>query len=166
MSGSAVTILVPGRSALTALAIPVVSPPPPYGITTASGSGRSSSISSPIVPLPAITPGSWTGCTNSPSTPSTRLATMAFHQSSYVIFMTRPPSRSIAAILAWGAWSGTAMVAGTPSSRAVHAMPCAMLPALAVTRPLAHASAGASMTALVAPRILNELMGWRFSSLR
>jgi hypothetical protein len=28
-----------------------------------------------------------------------------------------------------------------------------------VTRPLAQASAGASMTALVAPRILNELMG-------
>ena len=82
MSGSAVTILVPGRIALTALAIPVVRPPPPYGITIASGSGRSSSISSPIVPLPAITPGSWTGCTNSPSAPSTRLATMAFHQSS------------------------------------------------------------------------------------
>ena len=63
-------ILVPGRSALTALAIPVVSPPPPYGITTASGSGRSSSISSPIVPLPAITRSSATGWTNSPSTPS------------------------------------------------------------------------------------------------
>ena len=91
---------------------------------------------------------------------------MAFHQSSYVIFMTRPPSRSIAAILASGAWSGTTIVAGTPSSRAVHATPFAMLPALAVTRPLAHAPAGASMTALVAPRILNELMGWRFSSLR
>ena len=166
MSGSAVTILVPGRSALTALAIPVVRPPPPYGITTASGSGRSSSISSPIVPLPAITVGSWTGCTNSPSTPSTRLVTMAFHQSSYGIFLTWPPSRSIAAILASGAWSGTAIVAGTPSSRAVHATPCAILPALAVTRPLARSSAGASMTALVAPRSLNELMGCRFSSLR
>jgi hypothetical protein len=166
VSGSAVTILVPGRSALTALAIPVVSPPPPYGITITSGSGRSSSISSPIVPLPAITAGSWTGCTNSPSTPSTRLATIAFHQSSYVILMTRPPSRSIAAILASGAWSGTAIVAGTPSSRAVHATPCAMFPALAVTSPLTRALAGASMTALVAPRILNELIGCRFSSLR
>ena len=160
------TILVPGRSAVTALAIPAVSPPPPYGITIVSGSGRSSSISSPIVPLPAITPGSWTGCTNSPSTPSTRPATIAFHQSSYGIFLTWPPSRSIAASLASGAWSGTTMVAGTPSSRAVQATPCAMLPALAVTSPLARASAGASMTALVAPRILNELMGWRFSSLR
>jgi hypothetical protein len=80
--GSAVTILVAGRSALTALAIPLVRPPPPYGITIASGSGRSSRISSPIVPLPAITPGSWTGCTNRPSTPSTRLFTMTCHQSS------------------------------------------------------------------------------------
>ena len=82
MSGSAVMIFVPGRSALTALAMPVVSPPPPYGITIASGSGRSSSISSPIVPLPAITPGSWTGCTNSPSIPSSWLVMMTFHQSS------------------------------------------------------------------------------------
>ena len=36
----------------------------------ASGSGRSSRISSPIVPFPAITPASCTGCTNSPSVPS------------------------------------------------------------------------------------------------
>jgi len=41
-----------------------------------------------------------------------------------------------------------------------------MFPALAVTRPLARALSGASMTALVAPRILNELIGCRFSSLR
>ncbi len=82
MAGSAVTIFVAGRSALIALAMPTVSPPPPYGITTASGSGRSSRISSPIVPFPAITPGSWTGCTNSPSIPSTWLLTITFHQSS------------------------------------------------------------------------------------
>jgi hypothetical protein len=79
---------------------------------------------------------------------------------------TRPPSRSIAASLASGAWSGTTIVAGTPSVRAVHAMPWAMFPALAVTSPLAQAPAGASITALVAPRILNELIDCRFSSLR
>jgi len=118
------------------------------------------------VPLPAITARSWTGCTNSPSTPSTWLVTMMFHHSSYGTFRTRPPRRSIAASLASGAWSGTTIVAGTPSARAVRAMPWAMFPALAVTSPLARASAGASLTALVAPRILNELMGWRFSSLR
>ena len=91
---------------------------------------------------------------------------MTSHQASYGIFSTRPPRRLIAASLASGAWSGTTIVAGTPSSRAVHATPWAMFPALAVTRPLARALAGASMTALVAPRILNELMGCRFSSLR
>ena len=72
----------------------------------------------------------------------------------------------MAASLACGACSGTAMVAGTPSSRAVHATPWAMFPALAVTSPVLRAFSGASMTALVAPRILNELTGWRFSSLR
>jgi hypothetical protein len=41
-----------------------------------------------------------------------------------------------------------------------------MFPALAVTSPVVRAFSGASMTALVAPRILNELTGWRFSSLR
>ena len=80
--------------------------------------------------------------------------------------MTWPPSRSIAASLASGACSGTAIVAGTPSSRAAHATPWAMFPALAVTRPFARSAAGASMTALVAPRVLNELIGCRFSSLR
>ena len=47
--------------------MPVASPPPPTGITTVSRSGRSSRISSPIVPLPAITASSATGCTNIPS---------------------------------------------------------------------------------------------------
>ena len=146
--------------------MPTVSPPPPYGITTASGSGRSSRISRPIVPFPAITPASWTGWTNSPSVPLARLVTITSHHSSYGSFSTRPPSRSIAASLASGAWSGTMIVAGTPSVRAAHAIPWAMFPALAVTRPFARSLAGASMTALVAPRILNELIGWRFSSLR
>jgi hypothetical protein len=72
----------------------------------------------------------------------------------------------MAATFASGAWSGTTIVAGTPSSRAIQAIPWAMFPALAVTRPFALALAGASMIALVAPRILNELTGWRFSSFR
>ena len=72
----------------------------------------------------------------------------------------------MAASFASGACSGTAIVAGTPSDRAAQATPWAMLPALAVTRPPARAAGDASRTALVAPRILNELIGWRFSSLR
>ena len=48
---------VDGDSALTAIAMPLISPPPPTGTTTASSDGRSSSSSSPIVPAPAITSG-------------------------------------------------------------------------------------------------------------
>ena len=43
---------------------------------------------------------------------------MTPHQSSNDIGTARPPSRSIAASFACGAVSGTAIVAGTPSSRA------------------------------------------------
>ena len=78
----------------------------------------------------------------------------------------RPPSRSIASSFVCGAVSGTTTVHGTPRSRAPHATPWAMLPALAVTTPLASASGGASAIAFIAPRILNEPIGCRHSSLR
>jgi len=41
-----------------------------------------------------------------------------------------------------------------------------MFPALAVTTPCATASSVARRIAFVAPRILKEPMGWRFSSFR
>ena len=47
----------------SALAIPVVRPPPPHGTSTASMSSRSSASSRPIVPFPAITSSSRTGWT-------------------------------------------------------------------------------------------------------
>ena len=109
---------MPGRSCLTALAMPVISPPPPTGTTTVSTSGRSSISSSPIVPLPAMTSSFSTGWMKRPSTPSKRWLSMTPHHSSNDIGTARPPSRSIAASFACGAVSGTAMVAGTPSSRA------------------------------------------------
>ena len=52
-----------GANVRSALAIPVVSPPPPNGMSTASGLGMSSTISIPIVPFPAITRSSATGWT-------------------------------------------------------------------------------------------------------
>ena len=52
-----------------------------------------------------------------------------------------------------------------PSSRAIQATPCAMLPALVVQTPFAHCSGVAWRIALDAPRILNEPIGWRHSSL-
>ena len=47
-----------GRRARAAMALPAISPPPPIGITSMSRSGTSSSISSAMVPCPAITSGS------------------------------------------------------------------------------------------------------------
>src|SRR6266487_4267273 len=63
-SGSTAITRAPGRSALTAVAIPETSPPPPTWTRTRSASGRSSRISRPTVPWPAITSGSSYGWTS------------------------------------------------------------------------------------------------------
>ena len=47
--------VTPGFFALTAIAIPASTPPPPHGTTTVSTSGACSTISSPTVPWPATT---------------------------------------------------------------------------------------------------------------
>ena len=52
-----------GLTARAEIALPAISPPPPIGITSTSMSGASSSISSAMVPWPAITCGSSYGCT-------------------------------------------------------------------------------------------------------
>ena len=49
---------MPGLSALAAMAMPEISPPPPIGTTSVSISGAVPSISSASVPCPAITSGS------------------------------------------------------------------------------------------------------------
>ncbi len=168
VSGSQTKIFVCGRSARTALAIPVVSPPPPHGMRTASKSSRSSTSSRPMVPLPAITGGSWTGWTKKPSTPSPRSrspsASTAAHHCSHDTRTILPPRRSTAASFVSEALSGTTIVAGTPSSRAIQATPCAMFPVLVVTRPSRSWSGGALSTAFAAPRSLKDAIGCRFSS--
>ena len=67
---SAAYTRTPGAIARTAEAIPQESPPPPNGTTIASASGRSSRISRPIVPFPAMTSASLNACTKTPSRPS------------------------------------------------------------------------------------------------
>ena len=57
------TILISGRSRLSAAEMPEMSPPPPIGTTTTSASGQSSRISSPTVPWPEIRSRSSNGCT-------------------------------------------------------------------------------------------------------
>ncbi len=100
------------------------------------------------MPFPAMTPSSSTGCTKRPSTPSKRCCSIVSHQRSNGTFTTSPPSLPIAASFVSGAWSGTTIVHGTPTSRAAHASPWAMFPALAVRTPFASSSAEAFRTAL------------------
>src|SRR5262245_47970055 len=107
-----------------------------------------------------------TGWTKTPSSPGYAWSTRTCHQSSKGMETIRPPSRSIASRLARGAESGTTTVQGTPTRRAFQATPCAMLPALAVQTPRARAFSSARARALPEPRILNEPIGWRFSSFR
>ena len=54
-AGSTPTIRAFGCSARTAVAIPLMSPPPPIGTSSAPRSSTASAISSPAVPWPAIT---------------------------------------------------------------------------------------------------------------
>ena len=68
-SPSAARIFTRGFFARIAAATPTVRLPPPMGVSTQSGSGKSSRISSPMEPLPMITPASVTGLINS-SAPS------------------------------------------------------------------------------------------------
>ena len=58
----------------------------------------------------------------------------------------------------------TTTVHGIPASRAANATPCPALPALIVQTPLRASSGESIATAFAAPRILNALIGCRFSS--
>jgi len=52
--GSLMSTFASGLHALIALPTPVISPPPPIAQMTVRTSGQSSTISSPIVPCPAM----------------------------------------------------------------------------------------------------------------
>jgi hypothetical protein len=58
------TISMPGFSAFAATAMPAIIPPPPTGTTSVSRRAAVASISSAIVPWPAMTSGSSYGCTS------------------------------------------------------------------------------------------------------
>src|ERR1051326_3524738 len=98
---------------------------------------------------------------NVPSTPGNDRCSNALHHSTNVTLITRPPKRSIALTFASGAVDGAMTVQGTPSLRARHATPWAMLPADAVTTPRSSSSGRRCAIAFAAPRILNDPIGWR-----
>ncbi len=124
-SGSTPTIAASGHLARIAAAMPEISPPPLTGTTTRSTSGRSSAISSPIVPWPAITCRSSNGGTtrypcsaaSSAVAASRALSDGAHHTSS-------APLRAIASVFVRGAVCGTTTTACTPSSAAAYATAC------------------------------------------
>ncbi len=63
IAGSTAITRASGQSALTAVATPEISPPPPTGTTTCVTSSTCSHSSRPTVPCPAITARSLNGCT-------------------------------------------------------------------------------------------------------
>ena len=62
-------------------------------------------------------------------------ASTAAHHASHGTRTIVPPMRSTASSFVGDALSGTTIVAGIPSERAIHATPCAMFPVLVVTTP-------------------------------
>jgi hypothetical protein len=145
--------------------MPLISPPPPKGTTTVSNAARSSTISAPMVALPATTSASATGWKKTAFAPSKRRVVSTRHQSSNGSRITVAPSPRSASALVSAAVSGAMMVTGTPSLPAASASPRPKLPALAPRTPPARLAGSADFSALVAARILNEPSGCRFSSL-
>lgn len=126
-SGSAPSTRTSGRSDLIAVATPEINPPPDIGTTTASTSGRSSRISRPMVPWPAIT----SGWSNGGISAAPRSATRASARSTRSVMptmKTSAPSAFVASILTAGVLSGITIAAGTPCRRAANATACAWLP--------------------------------------
>ena len=76
------------------------------------------------------------------------------------------PYARVAANFAIDAPTGMYTVAVQPSIAAASATPCAWLPALAATTPLARSASVSRAILVYAPRILNEPVRCRFSHLR
>src|SRR5579864_2313171 len=166
VSGSAAYTFVVGFKARMAAEMPDSRPPPPSGATIASTSGRSSRISRPMVPLPAMKRSSSKGWTRSPAIRSDPCVSTVVQHSSYVARTIEAPRRSIARILVSGAVSMTITEQRAPTCRAAYATPCAALPALTVHTPPASSSAVNWRIALYAPRILKDPIGCNTSSFK
>src|SRR5580704_1520257 len=75
------------------------------------------------------------------------------------------PSSAIAPAFGPGASVGTTIVALVPHSRAARATAIPWLPLEKATTPRVRPSGGSRFSLVTAPRILNEPVGWRLSSL-
>ena len=128
-SGSTPITRTPGRRAAIAVATPLARPPPPIGTRTTARSGRSSAISSPTVPWPAmIRSSSKGGMIARPRRAAISSATR-WRSSLAVPTMTiSAPSAATRSRFTSGASDGMTTTAVAPSSRAARATPWAWLP--------------------------------------
>lgn len=125
-AGSTPITRAAGTSSLIAAATPALNSPPPTGTRTVPTSGRSSTISSPTVPCPAMIVRSSAGGTI--TTPSARESSGARPMRWCVVVparTTRAPSRSTPVRLAAVTVVGMTAVADTPKSCAASATACA-----------------------------------------
>ena len=105
-----------GLIALAAVAMPLISPPPPIGTTSTSRSGTAASISSATVPAPEITAGSSNGWTKtSPCSPSSCLAWAWASSNRSPWRMTVAPWPSVWVTFIVGVLTGITIVTGMPS---------------------------------------------------
>ena len=140
-SGSTVTTLARGASALIAVATPEESPPPPTGTATVATPGQSAAISSPIVPCPAMMAG-WSngGTTARPSASAISVARACRSADVRPASTTSPPSRSTPPRLAAVTVSGMTITARTPKRAAAYATAWPWLPEENVMTPRAPPS--------------------------
>ena len=112
-----------------AVAMPDESPPPETGTRTLLTSGRSSAISSPAVPWPAMMRrSSYGSIITMPRCATRSSATWCRSSELGPVKTISAPSRRTPSTLTCGAASGITITAGAPSSRAARATAWAWLP--------------------------------------
>ena len=155
-----------GLYALTATAMPEISPPPETGTSTVSSSGQSPISSRPMVPWPAMTWASSKGETMTmPCAATRRSASTSASSWLWPTMRTSAPSAAIASSLLRGTRFDTQTIALTPCRLAACATARPWLPVETVTTPRARSAASSAAMRLVAPRILKAPVSCSDSSL-
>ena len=103
---------------MIALPTPVISPPPPIAAMTVRTCGKSSNISSPMVPCPAMKSWLSNGWMKVLSIPSNACDSAARHAASYDTGTMVAPSARMRSSLVCGAVSIATTEQGTPNARA------------------------------------------------
>ena len=157
MAASTPNTRTDGLIALTAVAIPEISPPPPIGTTTSSRSGTSWIISRPVVPWPAMM--SWSSKAETkiiPRSASIWWAVTAESSRVSPVSTISAPKPRVCSTFTVGVASGMQISAFTPRRLAWQASAWAWLPAEAVITPRARSASLIISSLLQAPRSLKD----------